>query len=577
MKMLKKALKILRENSFAVLLIVFGSLVWSSTMVKSGIIYDYGMGFWGPNGHDGIWHIALIKAFSHGFFQMPVFAPEVLKNYHIGYDLILAWFSRLSGINPITLYFQILPPILALLIGILTYKFVVSWRGSKKAAFWATFFVYFGGSFGWFVSIFRSGNLGGESMFWAQQGISTLINPPFALSLVLLLGGLIFLRNYLEASSFGNFALAVLCFGLLIQVKAYAGVLALAVLAVSGIYYFVKEKRMSLLLVFLVSAILSLILFLPFNKEAQGLFVFQPFWFLESMMGFPDRLDWPRFYSAMTNYRLGGIWIKAIPAYLVAFVIFWVGNLGTRIVKEVLVFRWFRNLRQLNWLEIFLAATIVGGAVIPMFFLQKGTPWNTIQFIYYSLFFSGILAGVALEEIFNKVTTLVRFNVAIIIIVLTIPTTIGTLGQYLPSRPPAMISKGELEALKFLESQPRGVVLTYPFDPAKAREAEANPPRPLFLYESTAYVSALSGQPVYLEDQVNLAITGYPWEERRNKTEEFLESGSVDSARNFLREENISYIYFLNGQRTRLNEGQIGMSKIFENSEAGVYKVNLRN
>ena len=575
--MLKKALKILRENSFAAFLILVGSAVWSATMVKSGLIYSYGMGFWGPNGHDGIWHIALIKVLARGSSDTPVFAGESLKNYHIGYDLLLAWTSKLSGINPVTLYFQIFPPILALLIGVLTYKFIVDWKGSRAQALWATFFVYFGGSFGWVVNLFRSGTLGGESMFWAQQGISTLINPPFALSLVLLLGGLIFLRSYLKSASFANFALATLCFGVLIQIKAYAGILVLGALAVSGIYFFVKERKTNLLLVFLVSAFLTLILFLPFNKGAAGLFVFQPFWFLESMMGFSDRLNWPRFYSAMTNYRLGAIWIKAAPAYLVEFVIFWVGNLGIRVIKEFLVFRWFRNLKHLGWLEIFLASVIVGGAVIPMFFLQKGTPWNTIQFIYYSLFFSGILAGIALEEILAKTTKFVRTNIGIIVIVLTIPTTIGTLGQYLPSRPPAMISAPELEALKFLEVQPQGVVLTYPFDSAKAKAAEPYPPRPLYLYESTAYVSALSGHPVYLEDTVNLSITGYPWEERNQKVVKFLESSNANFVRKFLGENNIRYIYWLKGQKTALGEREAGLTKIFENDAADIYRVDLRN
>src|SRR3989344_9313976 len=102
--MLKKALKILRENRLALFLILVGSGIWSSTMVKSGLIYDYGMGFWGPNGHDGIWHIALIKSLVRGSWEMPVFAGEALRNYHVGYDLLLALISRMTRLNPILLY-----------------------------------------------------------------------------------------------------------------------------------------------------------------------------------------------------------------------------------------------------------------------------------------------------------------------------------------------------------------------------------------------------------------------------------------------------------------------------------------
>src|SRR3990167_2839260 len=203
--MLKRQFQTLYQKRHLTLLVLMGTIIWSSTMVKSGLIYDYGMGFWGPNGHDGIWHIALIKSLVRGSWEMPVFAGEALRNYHVGYDLLLALISRMTRLNPILLYFQILPPLLALLIGILTYKFVLNWKDSKPQALWATFFVYFGGSFGWIVNLLRTGKLGGESMFWAQQGISTLINPPFALSLVIMLLGLICLSRYAEKPTFLSF------------------------------------------------------------------------------------------------------------------------------------------------------------------------------------------------------------------------------------------------------------------------------------------------------------------------------------------------------------------------------------
>ena len=571
--MLEKAFGILKKNSLAALLILIGSITWSLTMVKSGLIYDYGMGFWGPNGHDGVWHIALIKSLARGSWEMPVFAGEALKNYHLGYDLLLAWISRLTKLDPITLYFQVAPPVLAFLIGILTYKFILDWKSSKIRALWATFFVYFGGSFGWIVSLIRTGGLGGESMFWAQQAISTLINPPFALSLVLILCGLIYLTKFLKSQKPLHLLFSVLFFGVLVQIKVYAGVLVLGGLGVSAAYRLFREKKTDLLWVFLGSLAVCLVLFLPVNKGSEALIVFKPFWFLESMMGFPDRVGWERFYSAMTNWRLGNIWIKAAPAYLVAFAIFWFGNLGTRVIKEVLVIRWLRNLNKISFLEVFIASVIVAGAVLPMLFLQKGTPWNTIQFVYYSLFFSAILAGVVLGEWAEKYKGIKVTAVGFLLIVFTLPTTAGTLRHYLPSRPPAMVSIQELEALDFLSGKPPGTTLTYPFDRQKAIEAEAFPPRPLYLYESTAYVSALSGQPVYLEDQVNLDITGYGWGERRNMVKSFLEGTDVNWAKSFLRENNISYVYWIKGQNFTLDEGQIGMKQIFENSLVSIYQV----
>src|SRR3989344_191801 len=218
---------------------------------------------------------------------------------------------------------------------------------------------------------------------------------------------------------------------------------------------------------------------------------------------------------------------------------------------------------------MFMVSIVIAGLLIPTLFLQKGTPWNTIQFLYYSLFFSSILAGVAVGEFLEskrKIYDISIYHIAILlVIVLTVPTTLSTLWQhYIPSRPPAMISNEEVEALKFLSKHPTGVVLTFPFDRKLAEKAQNNPPRPLYLYESTAYVSAFSKKPVFLEDEVNLVITDYPWEERREKVLAWLDNLDAKQAYDFLRENNISYIYWIKGQRARLGETQLGISRLFE-------------
>src|SRR3990167_4887243 len=105
-------------NHWGWVLIIVGTLTWSLTMVKSGIVYDYGMGFWGPNGHDGVWHISLIRSLAEGSWKMPLFAGENINNYHVGFDLLLAIIHKLTLIPVHTLYFQIIPPLTALFTGI---------------------------------------------------------------------------------------------------------------------------------------------------------------------------------------------------------------------------------------------------------------------------------------------------------------------------------------------------------------------------------------------------------------------------------------------------------------------------
>lgn len=523
------------------LLITAGTITWSLTMVKSGLIYKYGMGFWGANGHDGIWHVALIESLSKGSLAMPILAGQTIQNYHIGFDLLLAFLHRLTFIPSLNLYFQILPPVLALLIGYLTYKLTRN--------LWSVFFVYFAGSWDWILGK-------GESTFWTQQSISTLINPPYALSLIFILVGLILIqkRKYYWAGIF---------FGLLVQIKIYAVILCLAGLALASF----KDRH--LFKTFVVTILISFPLFFLTNHLSANLLVFQPFWYLETMMGLSDRLNWPRFYSAMTNYRLAHNWFKSISAYSVALIIFVFGNLGTRVIL-------FFGRHKLNSQNIFIIAASSLGLLLPMIFVQSGTPWNTIQFFYYSMFFSSLLAGVGLETIFKtkKINDHLRLAICVLVIVLTIPTSLQTLRfVYLPSRPPAKISKEELEALNFLRKLPSGIVLTPVFDKIATKQAEQNPPRPLYLYESTAYVSALSGQTMFLEDQVNLNITGYDWHTRLSQSQTLFTSRDIDASTTFINDNNIRYIYLPNISQTRplLSESQLGMVSLFENSQSAIW------
>lgn len=545
-------------------------------MIRSGLCWDKncdgGLGFWGANGHDGIWHLSLINNFANGNLGNPVLSGFPLQNYHIGFDLLLSFIVRLTSIPSNILYFQIIPPILSILVGIFVYKFVFIWRKSETESLFALFFVYFGGSMGWLISLIRKKVLEGESMFWSMQSISTLINPPFALSLVLVLSGLIFIFKYQEEKKLINMLLAILFLGLLAGVKVYASLLILTALFTAGIYSFVIYRQLSIIKIFIGVLIISVLLHFPLNGFSSGVVIWKPFWFLESMMALSDRVGWQKFYSAMTAYKMGGIWGKAILAYTAAFLIFIIGNFWTRIISISHFVKKSKNILRLEWIEIILFTIVLAGIVVPTFFVQKGTAWNTIQFLYYSLFFSGILSGVIIGKFCQKsnLNTTILYSIVVVIILLTIPTTIFSVGSYTIRIPQSALPKNELEALNFLKNEPSGIVLTYPY----VKKDTAENPVPLYLYTTTAYVSAFSGKPVFLEDEMNLGIMQYSFEERRESIEYFLNTLDEEKAYRFLRENNIVYVYWLKDQHARIGDKQLGMIKIFQNDNVSIFKVN---
>lgn len=537
-------------NNLGLILILFGSLSWSLTMIKSGLKYSYGLGFWGANGYDGVWHIALINNLSRFSFENPVLSGEQIKNYHIGFDLFLAIIHRITSIPVSMLYFQIFPPIASVLVGWLTYIFVKTWTKNIKSAILSTFFVYFGGSAAWIIGM-------GESTFWSHQSMSTLINPPFALSLILILSGLIFLQKYINKPSTLHFVLTVLCFGPLIQVKAYAAILILGGLFVASTYSFFKNHTFGFLKVFIGTLIVNLVLFKLVKNDSLSVFTFYPFWFLETLFAARDRLSWPKMAEAMLSYKTQSVVTKYLLAYGFAGIIFVIGNFWTRLIFLKDIFK------KIDAYKLMFLAMIGFGLFMPTFFVQIGTPWNTIQFLYYSLFFSGILAGIAISNIKNV------FIIAVVL--LTLPTSlIGIKNTFVTDTPPAIIPNEEIEALDFLKEQQYGTVLSYPFDTALSYLPLPNK-IPLYKYSNTAYLPAYSDKSIYFE-RTNVEIMGYSWEHRKSNSLKFFTTTDLGWAKSFLNENGIKYLYLvkemtpLQGELMKLGPADLGLEKIFENS-----------
>lgn len=557
--------------------IIFGSFVWLLTTVKNGLLYNYGYGYWGAHGHDGIWHLTLISQLEKTASpQNPVFAGERLSNYHYFFDLLLAGSKVIFGIDSQDLLFRFFPITIAVLLGVLSYYFIrlvlkkLNYQGGVFiGGLLGLFFVYFGGSFGWVVNYFRKGDFGGESMFWAQQSISTLINPPFAISLVLILVSFCLIERFgsnfsLKLKYIAEYKLPlialILVLGSLVEFKAYATVIVFGGLAIYALEKLIFKREALLFLVLVCAVILSFLIFYPSLESSKSLFVFKPFGLIFSMIVSPDRLGWERLFLAIDS----GVGWKVVSGYLIGAAIFIGGNLGLRIFG---LFGYQILIKERLYLYM-----IAIGLILPILFIQKGTNWNTVQFLYYSQFILALLTGICFGVFIsiqkNKFISLV---IAGTLILLTIPTTIDSLKHYLPNRPPARLTKAEFDALLFLRNQPDGVILTLPFETGKRREYRE--PFPLFVYESTAYVSAFSGKMVFLEDMVNLDILGVDYKGRLNTVRDF--QRVIQSSKNILAKNNIQYVYVVRGQLFEGSESDRGLKKVYENSEVVIYEKNI--
>lgn len=570
----------IRFDLLIFLLIIAGTIFQIVPTFKNGLVYPYGLGFWGPNTHDGVWHISLINQLIKSVPpQNPIFAGQILKNYHYFYDLLVAASAYLTKIPVMDLVFRFYPILFSLSLGIGTYYLTLDLfqeklgtLKTKIASLFSLYLVYFAGSFGWIVSYIKERQFGGESAFWANQSISFNLNPPFAISLVIIIALLQVLRVFKIQKT--GIILAIILAGSLVGFKAYGAALILMSLLFVGLI----KRKLNYLIIFTGSLFICALIFFSNFQISTALIIFAPFWFIHSMIDSQDRVGWVRLTLARTAGLEKGIWWKFITAEVVSLLIFIMGNLGMRFLSLLSLFRIKSIVKDNNLLFLLVFST--QAIMIPIFFIQSGNPWNTIQFFYYGLYVTALISGIVLLSVTEHLPKFLSAAVVVLFLVIAPINSLVTASYYL-NDPHAKVNEKELEALQFLSRQDDGLVLTYPYDgKLKKRVAE---PWPLFVYDSTAYVSALSNKAVYLEDEGQNQILLTDYKKRIVASKDFFRDvipglsseESLQAAKNFLRYNRIKYIYLLNGFFLGFDEDKLPIEKIYQNQEVTIYQTKF--
>lgn len=565
--------------SLVVLTIFIGGIIFQTLPVfKSGIEYNFGVGFWGPNAHDGVWHLSLINNLGGKLPpENPVFSGQSLINYHYFYDLLISATSKLSLISGSDLLFRFYPILLSFLLGLGAYILSLRLFNSKTAAVLGIYSVYFFGSFGFIVEFIREKHFGGESAFWSNQPVSFNLNPPFAASLILVILTFLLLDIFIKRKNLLLAVVILLIIGSLLQFKAYSAILILGTLFIVG-FFRIFKKDLTIFGLAIFGGFVTLgLLVLNYDLNslfiASSIFVFAPFWLVHSMVDSPDRVGWVRLSLARTVGLETGNWFKFLAAETIGLIVFLGGNLGVRIFGFSNLFNIYRK----DFLHLFITVFSFLAMLIPLLFIQKGTPWNTIQFMYYLLFITAIYAGATLSWIYAKLPKVFGISILILVLVIGPINAVVTAKGYLYPTPHTFISQKELSGLNFLKDQSDGVVLTYPYD--KSLKEKLLEPLPIFAYETTAYVSAYSGKSVFLEDEIQNDILQTEYKKRVVALKDFIqninslnEKSSGEDIKSFLDEYDIRYIYLPKTHNFSLPENKFGLTNIFENNEVVIYK-----
>lgn len=555
--------------NFLTIAVIVGSLFQCLAVFRSGLNFSYGIGFWGPNSHDGAWHLSLVNQLAQVPPLNPVFSGVLLKNYHYLYDLLIAQTHFITFIDPVHLIFRLYPFLFSLLLGFgvieIARKFNL--KAPNLSISLALFFVYFAGSFGWIVEYLKSKTLNGESDFWINQSSSYNLNPPFVLSL---LGLILFINIISFKKTLITQVYLGLILGSLMGIKAYVFLLAVVVTLVLFIYEIIRERSFKTIINLIVALVVGLSLYIP-NFTYNGTFIFAPLWFIHSMIDSPDRLGLTKLSSARSAYFDRKDYFKLILVETLSIGLFLIGNLGMRFISILGLPILYKKVTSKKYFCLLLGLVVLS-FLIPFVIIQAGTPWNTIQFSYYGLFFLSVFAGFSLGELKPKLNRYFYIFILTIFVLLTPINSLVVANGYLYKNPHTYLSLKELEGLQFLAKLENGVVLTYPYD--KSLRAKYMEPLPIEIYDTTAYVSAYSRKVAFLEDEIQNDILQTDYVKRRVQAKAFFEhQSSEDKA--FLQRDQIKYIYLPKLFRQTLDEKTLGIKKIFSNDEVDIYGINL--
>lgn len=504
---MKDVISALKHNKILLTQAILFFFLSLSFIVTNGLVNCW----WGGCGmhvgqwhmHDAFWHISMTKiAFNSWPFAHPFYAGENVFGYNYFIDLVLYGFTRI-GIEPFFAFFRLLPTLISLFYIVMVVKFTNLFYKTSVLVNSVAFFLFFGSSLAYLATLYA-----GQTFFYASMRgfpVITSIQPgmmflnlQFALSLPLILLTLVLFK---QSSRYSSAIWLIPLIFAISGLKFYGGIVLSLILG--GMIFFRLLRRDHSLL-----RILQLLAILLGNILARSLFYSKagsdgfPFAFWP--MALPHILiDDPLLFNnhswTLARYYLyenGGLRsprLLALEGFTVLLLA--IMNFGTRLIGlGVLFIRKLRTLLDLD--DLVMITTIIFTFAMPVFFVQDGGWFNTMQFLYYGIFFASLYAGRVLGHLASLKHRWAKV-IVIFVIVLTLPNSLEQL-RYLTAEQ-NLIPNAELEALYTLSRAPKGVVYI------------SNPEL------KNAIVPALSGQTAYYLDVDQLMVTHIDYKSRREQ------------------------------------------------------------
>lgn len=564
--------KLIKPLTFVFLL----SLIFSSTMLVYGK-FGNSLNFRG----DDLWHLALINELKTNFPpDNPGFSEVPLRGYHFFYNFLVAKASNLFFILPEYLHFTFLPVLISILWGFGVFTLVLSWSKKISTALWSVFLTMFGGSFAFVLLLQGHFGYNLNSGFGMNQPFGSLYNPPFSISIVILIFSLFALYKY-ELTKDKNWLVPLtLSIGLVTMFKVYAGMILFGGFLLYAFYELYKKKWF-----FIWPVIGILVLFWGtfwIFSGNSGYLTYYPLWPPHRLL---QSYAWYGYDEKMYTYTRLGVIKGLIQTELDGLNMFILGNLGSRIIGLILLIAIFIKKRVYPSkfaITLFLMALI--SILVPMFFIQSGKVFEIIQMSHYFLFFASLFAAFGFSYFFSlHFNKFIKISLFTVLISITIPSTIYDIPNYQAALKSARsLSSPYFQTMNYLSSLKdyNSTVLEIPDIGTQANDKSITK----WFYSSDPSIIAFSNKRSYLNNQY-VEFPGMDKVQRYGILKriillEQLEMESVSKKNELAKEieielvkNNISFIFspYKLSNITTIK----GTKQIYENKPYYLYEINL--
>jgi hypothetical protein len=470
---------------WSLLIVLLGTLSFLSITFFSGMKTQQGMQFIGYNSIDGIAHLSYIKTLLENFPPThPGLANIPFRGYHYFYDFLISRFTMLYGFSPEDLFFRFFPFLISLVYGAGFFLITSSMKASTTAKRMVLFLAYFSQSFAYLL-IPLSKNYSALEAGQLVQPIGLPIAPSLMLSIGILLTALAFLPRVKDSLKYA--LVSGLMLGILAQTKVYTGILGIAAITIYTGYIFYRYRTkyiLNYIYAIFITGLITAITFLP-NNLGAGKLIFEPLLIYKNYIEQPifNTLQWElkrQIFTEHNNY------LRIILLYAQAFSVFWIVNLGIRIIPLFYIPRIFSVKFWRNDYNVILFICSIIALIIPSFFIQSISVFDIKQFLWILLPLMCIPTGIILGEILKSAKLPIKAFLILILIV-TIAQNIIYINSYLWPKKSFVISKNNLELYNMISKDvsDKEFIISLPIN-------EFSPP----------IISAMTGKSVYFENEI---------------------------------------------------------------------------